>query len=488
MMTVSTASLNQSRMLRAVGGLTITAILSATLLVNFFIGGHDRQRCIELVGVLLCATCALASRQSSPGLLSSARLPAPLFAFFVLGALSSILAFAPQFAFYEVSILLLLCLCAQLLGHEISHRGTDTLLSLARMIALSCALYSLNFVVAYLASFYLGQAVDSFEFWSGFSNVRFFNHTQTATLPLLILLGCVGPRHSKLKPLWLAIASYWWMALFATSGRGTLLGVAAGCILIAILRRQAALPYLKAAAVSAALGLLAYLVFMVAIPSLAGGNAFGAFSSVVDRTVADPASGRLVLWRRALGLVSEYPWLGAGPLHFAHRAVNVPTAAHPHDWILQVASEWGIPALLCLCAAIVHAFQALLRAGRKLAADDTVNQAIFSALLMGGAAILVDGMVSGLFVMPQSQLAITLYLGCAIGWCRIITPPPAGKTTTGPVQGAMKRLVIAAAMMGVIVGVWPDVPARFHETGQNPVRAALNTGTHWPRLWEAGFF
>jgi O-antigen ligase len=277
------------------------------------------------------------------------------------------------------------------------------------------------------------------------------------------------------------------MALFATAGRGTLLGMAAGCVVVAVLARRRAVPYLRQVALTAALGLLAYFIFLVAVPALFGAEGMRSFSYAVERTAANPASSRTRLWHLAATLIVQHPLLGVGPMHFAHHAGYLHTGAHPHDWLMQVAVEWGLPALLCLLVAIGSALRALLRTGARIRADDTDNQAMFCALLVGAVAILVDGLVSGIFVMPQSQLAIALFLGCAIGWQRSLGP-----ATPAPAMDGAARLIgtacVIAAMAGVIAGIWPDALAKWRSEELTPAQQALNTGSQWPRLWKAGYF
>jgi len=462
-------------------------LLCLALLSNFFVtGGHDRQRLLGVAVLGVGTLATVARRRDLP--LFRARAGQALAAFFLLGILGSLYAFSPSYALFEVAIFFLLYVFALNIADEIVRTDNAGMLALVRIMGLICVLYSVQFWVAYVAGFALGIPLDVADFALPFANIRFFNHVQTATLPLLILLCCVTPGQSRLRLLWWGLSAYWWMAIFATAGRGTLVGMVAGCIAVAVLRRRLALTYVKAAAWSAALGLAAYAVFLVAIPYLAGGEAFGAFSAAVDRTAADPASGRGVLWQRATALIAHHPLLGVGPMHFAHNAGDLHIGAHPHDWVMQVASEWGLPAFLCLCAALALAGRALLRAGTTLAVEDKPNQAICSALVAGSATILVDGLVSGLFVMPQSQLAIALFLGCAIGWCRAHAQEGHGKARPTHLQRVGAAILVLAAAACLVAAVRPDAVARFNGDDLDPSRAALNTGTNWPRLWRAGFF
>jgi len=463
-------------------------LLCCALLSNFLLMyGHDRQRLLE-VGVLAVMAIVSLLRPAGMATAFSSHGGKPLAAFLVLGLVGSIQAFSPSHALFEVSILFLLYMFALQVAREIELAGITLMLRLVQGVAVICFLHSVKFWVAYVTGLAIGAPLEADIFYIGFSNMRFFNHTQTPILPLLILLCCITPSTSRLRWLWWSLAAYWWMALFAVSGRGTLVGMVGGCIAVALLRRRLAIPYIKTAAISAALGLLAYAVFLVAIPVLNGGTAFGAFAAVIERTAADPTSSRLVLWQRATDLILAHPWLGVGPMHFAHAAGDLHTGAHPHDWIMQIASEWGIPAFLCLCTALAMAGRGLLRAGRGLAREDRPNQAICSALLAGGVTILVDGLVSGLFVMPQSQLAIVLYLGCAIGWCRVRSGRSHGDFTPPRLYTGALAVLAAAAAVCLVAVVWPDMQARYRDDPLSPQAAALNEGTQWPRLWRAGFF
>jgi hypothetical protein len=187
-------------------------------------------------------------------------------------------------------------------------------------------------------------------------------------------------------------------------------------------------------------------------------------------------------------MVAANPLLGAGPLHFAHVAAADENAAHPHNWALQIASEWGIPALLCLLGALALGARGLLRAGAAVAPADTGNQHILAGLLATGTAIVTDGLLSGLIVMPQSQLMIALYLGLALGWSVRFGRGQADRAPLGLLQRGLAGLVLLGALTGLAAGTWPELAERATGADLRPAVAALNGNVHWPRLWHAGFF
>jgi hypothetical protein len=153
---------------------------------------------------------------------------------------------------------------------------------------------------------------------------------------------------------------------------------------------------------------------------------------------------------------------------------------------MQIGAEWGLPALLCLLAAIGIGMRALIRSGSRIAQADLSAQQTLAVMLATGVAILVDGLFSGVIVMPQSQMAIVLYLGCAAGWVRSLdqgAAPSAGKTLRWLSSG-----LAVVALCGLAYAVAPSLVEHASHAELTPAEKAVNPGTHWPRIWEAGYF
>jgi O-antigen ligase len=449
--------------------------------------GHDDQRLVELVLLAVLAPFLLARNGAAEQIAALSR-PARwcLGAFFVLGAASALTALSLRHAMYEWSMLLLLLLAASLLAAELGRAGASGLQTVLHCVGAACILYSLRILLVYAVALANGFQIDMHDLATGFSNARFFNHTQTVLLPLIVLLYLQAPKGQALRPVWFALAAFWWAFLFLSEARATILALGTGCAVAFVIRRAHAGRFLKAMALTASAGAVVYALAFILLPMLAGLQPYNAAMNVLQRTAADPTSRRSLLWELASNLIAAHPWLGVGPQHFAHHGATLGWGAHPHNFVLQIGAEWGVPALLCLLGVIGIGMRALARSGARIAPADLVRQQTLAVLLATGAAILVDGLFSGVIVMPQSQMAIVLYLGCAAGWVRSLETGVAPQSTR-PLRWLTAGLA-ASALCGLALAVGPDVARHARHEPLTPSEQAVNPAGHWPRTWEAGYF
>ncbi len=467
-----------------------SVVVVAGLLLNFLVAErHDDQRCIELAVLLLVAMAVALRGRGAALAATSAKVQLPLLGFFALGLVSALSAWSLRHALYEWSSMLLLAVLAFAVATDISRSGVAGLQRVLRCVGAACLLYSLRVLLMYVAALASGHQVQFQELAVGFSNARFLNHTQTPLLPLIVLLCLLERPGSVLRRTWFVLAAFWWALLYVTQGRAALLALVAGCVLALLLRRHHARSFLKTMGLAALAGCVLYGCIFVLLPMLSGLSAYGSAAEALQRTAADPVSGRQYLWHRALDLVAHHPWLGVGPQHFAHHSADMATGAHPHDWILQVASEWGVPALLCALCLVFLGLRTLARTSARIAPADQRGQNLAAAFIAVTTAILVDGLFSGVFVMPQSRLAIALAVGCAIGWVGSVK---GGTWDRGaPAPATARRCVALAAVAAACMLAWavaPSLAAHASHAPLTPAEQAANPGTHWPRIWEAGYF
>jgi O-antigen ligase len=265
----------------------------------------------------------------------------------------------------------------------------------------------------------------------------------------------------------------------------------AGLLVVIYYLRHRALEWLKIIVIAGILGFGAYLLFYVVVPVIIGLEPFGYSHEVAKRTLENPVSSRGVLWNFAWQMVWDRPWLGLGPLHFAHYGAGIQLGAHPHNWILQIASEWGIPALLFAMMAITLAFRALLQTRQVIESNDHQNQATLAAWINIGVTILVDGLVSGLIVMPTSQLWISLYIGCAWGWASYYSHVPNFQSDL--YKDATKYFVAGIVIsFFMLVFFWFGLlPEIMDLTSYENLELDANVyqgRIARPRIWSTGFF
>lgn len=414
--------------------------------------------------------------------------------FWVLGLISAMASYSPRHALYEWASLATLFLVSCLVAGEIARRSSKLLDQTLLCCGVACSLYIFQALVAYAAALVVGQQPDSRDLIVGFDNHRFFNHVQTISLPLL---GILASRKFKTSlsthhhpTFWFVVLLLWWMLTFVSAGRGTFLGVWCGMLVAMVFNPTQAWPWFRTMLLSCVAGLAACFFLYWLVPQMFGLHAFGFLFDVVQRTAADPSNGRWPLWQRAFELTLGHPWLGVGPLHFAHYSQDLTIAAHPHNAPLQIASEWGVPALFALCALLISGVRALLNAGRAVSATDFRHQTLFSAFLAAGVSIAVDSLVSGLIVMPLSQLWIALYTGCAWGWAHSQVRScvqPELKLSSAARYALMAGILILVALH--IRGLWPellDLPS--HEAKSKTLGFYTDLSNYTPRIWRAGYF
>ena len=463
----------------------VASLAMSPLLVFPLVSGahfYDNQRLIEISCVLFALVAIwtqLIHASAIPQLLCRP-LPLLLALFFLLGLVSSGTAYSPRHAFLEWANLLLLCGAAWLVATEISAKGDLLLDKVLMLCGLACAAYLLLEIAIYLSVLKAGVQPKPSQLIVGFDNYRSFNYVQTISLPMLGLLAARMPDRGR-RLFWWGITALWWMLLFVSAGRGTFFGLTVAIAVVLCALGKSAWAWCRAMLLVGLAGLLAYLFFYVFIPVARGLAPFGLLLTTVERSVENPTSSRLQLWIRSLEMVAEDPWLGAGPMHFAHYGRDLEIAASPHGWPFQIGSEWGLPALLVLCSALALALLKLWQLRKVVAAKD---QSTLTAWLVTGLAILVDGVVSGLIVMPTSQLWMSLYVGCAWGWT--CARSPAVKTVDLlPSKVRLVCLTLAALLLiyAVAGGIWPELK-RLGFT-----EACYSERTlHFPRMFIDGGF
>jgi O-antigen ligase len=230
-----------------------------------------------------------------------------------------------------------------------------------------------------------------------------------------------------------------------------------------------AIAFVRWQLLAAASGLVVYWVLFYGLPPLLGMDA--GVENRLDQMSS--LSGREVIWSLAWQYMLDHPWLGIGPMHFA--AILNPVAAHPHNAILQLAAEWGIPAALAAVALVVGGLVAFARPLRQRA--EMLRLALLTSLL----AACVQSMVDGVIVIPYTQTWLALIAGWALGVHWNEHPAPQALPSRFISSGLRMGGVLALGLL--IWGVWPEILNR-------PAATAAYLEHHEslaPRYWAQGW-
>lgn len=441
---------------------------------TFEFSGHNFQRLAQFViGTLSVSALCL---YSTKGLNVSVFQPGikAVFSCVLLGGIiSSLTAHQPLWALTELSVLLLCCAIASAFAQQRRIHGAQLDRFFIGFVVFICAVKILQFLSATAAAFLsFPPALDTDLLLEGFSNKRFYGQFQTFTLPLLALPLLLVSARRSIKVSIFILLSLWWMIAVTGGTRGTWLGMGAAVAVASCLGgtgRYWAGWQLAAASV----GILLFLLLFSLVPAWMGIDVVNFAGERLNTSL----SARELLWQQAWTMIQEHPLLGFGPMHFAD--IWNPYGAHPHQAILQWASEWGIPSTLCVAGLALYGLvvTALLLRNRahSRAPVDLLRLCLFASLV--GA--LTQAMVDGVIVMPYSQL----WLAIIVGWLLALH-----EWQITPVSRSLilDRLWIACLVLAAglifytIIRDFPDLENLQQQSGQS------FGGPSLPRFWLQG--
>jgi putative inorganic carbon (hco3(-)) transporter len=390
-----------------------------------------------------------------------------------LAGVSALLSASPRHAVLEISVFAGLFYVCQLTAVLWREYRLKLLQWLVYAILLGAVLYMTGFYTGYLASFLENIPLREDEPFFGFSHVRFFNQYQLLTLSLLYLpLLLFNIERTSIPRCLFVILAAWWVLYFASGGRGVLpawllvMLVTAGCY------RQFAWLLLRFQLTGFITGLSCYGLLFFLLPSLLMG---GVFTTTVFRYTT---SGRNILWQQAWSMIQAHPWFGVGPMHYAWYP-NL--AAHPHNSVLQLAAEWGLPATVLMlvpagygvCCWLKRFNSVTLEAAPEI--DRHLAVALFFTLVANASYSLVDGVI----VMPLSQVLMAVITGLMLGLY---------DNGNQQSNGVRRKYLVQQIFAGVILIAltWSVLPELLPRLLGNEPMIPRGYQTIGPRFWQEG--
>lgn len=394
----------------------------------------------------------------------------------ILALLSSFAAASSRHALVELSHFVGLVYLAILFAHAwVMHRFKWLYLMLGA-ISLGATLYMIGFYTGYLASFLESIPLVWPEPFFMLSNVRQFNQYQLWTLGLLCLPLLVrGSIKPKYKAWVFGLLSAWWVLLFASTSRGVLLAWLVSMLVTWWVYRRLAWPFLQLQLKCFGCGFAAYQLLFVWLPKLNAGGG----SVVVQTVLRGDTNDRIYLWRHAWHMIQAHPWLGVGPMHFAWYPNSM--AAHPHNSVVQLACEWGLPATGLILGFAGYGMYRWLRRfnANTLQSVNELERHLAVALFFTTVASACYSLVDGVIVMPLSQVMMAVVLGLMIGLYRQNDSP----VPVRPLVDTAHRLFAGATLAVMVWAVLPELLPRILGDYEMIPMGYQVIG---PRFWQEG--
>ena len=463
----------------------ITFLPSLQFMPKSIVWFNDRQRLLELL--LLCLVLL-------DGILNGLVIKKDLLAipknlrhsFFILLLLASISAYLPQsprHALIEISVFAGLCFLSLLVARLYHENKQLFIQQITVVIWASTVLYMVSFYTGYItATIFKTPLHWPFPF-TGFSNIRSFNQYQLWTLGLVCLpLLTFDIEKITRIILYFALVA-WWVLLFYSASRGVLVAWLAGMFLTMLVYKKSAWSFLRLQFINIMLGFCSYYLLFKVIPAahkstLVAGTVLRESTIVTSTIFRESTDDRLALWQQALILIRESPIFGVGPMHYAwHNSTN----AHPHNSLLQLAAEWGLPATIIILSITCYGIYCWLKKfnADKLQAATKLecNLAIllFFTIITNAAYSLVDGVI----VTPISQVLMFTMIGLMIG---LYSNEPISAAISKPVKTKYQfRPVFAAIVLAALA--WSTLPELVKGLSGNEKGFSMGYAAAGPRFW-----
>ena len=406
-----------SSITKALSILAFITLITFSPSISFinYIDYHDCQRIIQLLLLGLVLIDAIFLNFSKSGLIPiNNNIRLGFFGLLALSTASTAHAITPRYAIIEISIFAALCYLALFVARLYRENGEIFVKYLTYALWASILLYMTSFYTGYITALAVKKPLIWPSPFYGFSNIRLFQQYQLWGLGL-ICLPLLAFDLSKNVRFWLQFAlACWWVLLFYAASRGVTLSWIIAIVATAIVYKKIAWGFLRIQLITAFAGLCAYQLLFKTIPNLLTSSALASNAVVTSTIFRDTFSDRTDLWKAAYVMIENFPLLGVGPMHFYFYNTF---GTHPHNSVLQIASEWGLPATGIILALTAYCFYCWLKkfnasqldTNTKL--DKNLSIILFFTIISGSSYSLVEGVI----VMPISQVLMFTIIGLMIG-------------------------------------------------------------------------
>jgi putative inorganic carbon (HCO3(-)) transporter len=445
----------------------VTFLPSVQFMPKSIVWFNDRQRLLELLllSFVLLDAILKGFTQAENQVLIAKNVRNVFLLLLGLALISCCLAYSPRQALVETSVFASLCFLSLFVACLFNENKQLFLKQFTYALWASILLYMLSFYTGYITATIFKTPLNWPLPFTGFTNVRSFNQYQLWGLGLLCLpFFNNNLNKNKRTCLHFALTS-WWVLLFYSASRGVLLAWLIGVLATAIIYRKNAWLFLRLQLIHIITGFISYNILFKIIP------AYSQHNLVTGTVMRETTNDRIGLWVNAIALIREFPLFGAGPMHFAWFSQS---NAHPHNSILQLAAEFGLPATLIVLSILAYGLNCWLRKfnANTFKSQKELDSQLAIILLFTVITNAAYSMVDGVIVTPISQVLMFTVIGLMIGhYCY-------GHSTN--VKPKVRPIFASIVLLSMI---WSTLPEIAQGLSGNEKGFSMGYTAAGPRFW-----
>jgi O-antigen ligase len=437
---------------------------------NWIDSWHNEQRAAQLL-LLLVTAATLGVLCASPVADALPSFSWPLWVVVLAGLASSVCATFRFPAVAEISMYTALggvVMLSAFVFRQVPH----SILWFERAVLLLASTHCLGIGVRYAAALSTQGDLGLDVLLLGFANPRFQSALYVLLMPFIAWQALSGARSRPLRLTALTVLVLLWTFNFALGTRAVPFSIGLASIGFGVLVwKRRPLSIIKMLFASLVLGAVLYVLLFHMLPSWLGAS--GGHAVNVDRFLN--SSSRDQLFKLSLEAIWSAPLLGIGPMQFA--AIPAVPNAHPHNWVLQLAAEYGVPTAVLVVAGVA-VWLSRLRA--RIPTTTSGGRGLLEPALLMTLVALACGLVDGNLVMPVSQTAAAIGLGALLA-----SLPERPHDALSPVAVPASTLAVVSA--AAVVAVYGFASYKDQEASIRHYRHLYAKDSVFaPRFWEQG--
>lgn len=377
----------------------------------------------------------------------------------IVGLISSLLSEIPIWSLIEVLIFLNIIILTFTFFKRIEFHD---LYKISLIFLIIQSIYIIRIFLNYTFTILDKTTLDNTIIIDGFSNIRFYSQFLSWTIPFITAyISLKSDKNSRYFNLIIILLSLSWSLAFFTGTRSFFLGILFSLMAVLFTTRKLWISYLKSTLFFLTTGFSIYICMTFLIPELAGIDNSLLVNSTSNRDFAT-SSGRIEIWASALSISLIHPYFGIGPMMTA-TGNNLPGVAHPHNFFIQLAAEWGWPFAIIVVVAGIYS----VWIWNKAIKEDPKNRAPLALPITASlSSAFCVSLLDGVMVMPVSLIYFCIIAGIAVALLRSWVPQIS--TTKTSVLTSAAFLTLTVLLLFITSCQWVHLAQVIHNPNPSP--------------------